>query len=36
MELRDIQGRITTGTLHKALQVMGCKYEARAKYLDIK
>lgn len=31
MERRDAQGRITTGTLYKALQVMGCKYEARAK-----
>jgi transcriptional regulator with XRE-family HTH domain len=31
MERRDSQGRITTGTLYKALEVMGCKYEARAK-----
>ena len=31
MERRDAQGRITTGTLYKALEVMGCKYEARAK-----
>lgn len=31
MERRDMQGRITTGTLYKALEVMGCKYEARAK-----
>ncbi len=31
MERRDAQGRITTGTLYKALAAMGSKYESRAK-----
>ena len=31
MERRDAQGRITTGTLYKALSVMGYTYQARAK-----
>ena len=31
MERRDVQGRITTRTLYKALSAMGYKYEARAK-----
>jgi DNA-binding XRE family transcriptional regulator len=31
MERRDAQGRITTGTLYKALATMGYVYQARAK-----
>jgi len=31
MERRDAQGRITTGTLYKALSVMGYTYQGRAK-----
>jgi DNA-binding XRE family transcriptional regulator len=31
MEKRDAQGRITTGTLYKALATMGYVYQARAK-----
>jgi DNA-binding XRE family transcriptional regulator len=31
MERRDAQGRVTTGTLYKALAAMGSKYESRAK-----
>jgi DNA-binding XRE family transcriptional regulator len=31
MELRDAQGNITIGAIHKALSVMGYKYQNRAK-----
>lgn len=31
MEIREMQGNITTKAIHKALKAMGYKYEARAK-----
>ena len=34
MEIRDAQGNITTGVIHKALLAMGYKYQSRAVPID--